>query len=202
MTSPQSFLKSKVVQGLTLLLIPCAVFAGAHTLRQRACAHWMDRADAAVNARRPHLARNAMQKAVTWDSSNLRAQFLLGNTLLMTGSPHEAIGPLRKAVEGLNEPDVRLDLGIAYKLVGDAKQSAFWFSQAISDLRALLVKQPGDPRVLRKLGFAYLEAQKNREALDCFIKVALKQPQDADVLNAIEHIRLKGLRPLQGARDE
>lgn len=163
---------------------------------------------------RPAEAIEAERRAVKLDDKNFTAHYQLGRFLLFTGGQNkqqltEASTHLRRALEiDPRHSEVRFDLLIAYRTLGDA-------AQAFAQLKLLEDARPSDPRVtyidallasdrndmtaaingfreaLRQdptlfgawqdLGLAYIKLGRWNEAIETFSELSKRQPDAVEV---------------------
>lgn len=167
-----------------------------------------------------------LRRAAALSPSDGRAQFFLGNVLLLSGRPDAAASRLEAAAVLLSDPNVSYDLGLSSLGRGDDAAARRWtlaalrlkpaFPEALATLgdlsqrqgrlteaeawfRRSLVLAPGNPAVVRELGLLCARLGRRKEAIDLLVQVNRLFPDDAAVAAEIRALHPAAARSSRGA---
>lgn len=121
---------------------------------------------------------------------NSVAWHILGLSALQQDRYQEAVGYLKKAIQGQSKPLYHFNLGLAFKRLGQ-------INEAIDAYRECLKKDPKLIRAWSNLGNAYRTQDRNYEAERCYKKAIDLEPD-----NALAHFNLGILYHLEKRYDD
>jgi tetratricopeptide (TPR) repeat protein len=168
-----------------------------HAIRVSVSDRSVAAAERAIKGGDPDAAVDHMYDAVNWDPKNAKKRALLGNALLLAGEPLDAAEELKLALTDPKDTAASFNLGVAHHRLGDYALAGRYFDETERRYRARLARDPRNAETMFALGRFYQVTGKYREALDCFIKVAMLDKGNPKALAAIDAMRRQALRPVR-----
>jgi tetratricopeptide (TPR) repeat protein len=174
---------------LIVLIFVAALYPVWHFIRVKVSDRAVADAQQAIRSSDADAAVDFMFKAVNWDPANAQKRSLLGNALLLVNQPYDAAFELKKAMANFSDPDIAFNLGVAFVRIGDSQTAERFFDEAERRHRRELRRRPESGKAMFRLGRFFLALGKRREALDCFIKATMLDPDNPAHVQAVERLR-------------
>lgn len=157
-----------------------------------------------------------LRRAVVLAPDSGKAQFFLGNALLLSGQPDLAAPRLETALALVSDPNIPYDLGLACLERGDSAGAQRWmlsalrlkpdFPEAWATLGDLarrlgrleeaearfqrsLALSPGNAGVVRELGLLYVRMGRRPQAVELLSRINQAYPDDAEVAAALRMLK-------------